>query len=417
MKMTTTKSDAKSPKSIGYKKAADLAAHLNGLREKCRGFRRVGEEVHEEIVLDTPNGSVHTHVFKQWTDVDLFIETYDGKLVDALGPKALCAFVYLNMSTLVKDPCLHAYKNGFYLTNANMFIPRTDPCLNEVIPRDGPAACKYHDQVFDHKLFDSLMSTNGGGPMAIPTPVFDKILDDQKLSKERKQQFMEMAGRLGFARGKFDTSRKEMAIIGPVGIEKVILTQLICDMFCAEDVQPIYTHIKVPQWKDDDSKFMNIAWDWGANSKFNVAEHTNSPNHTLFVGDKLPKDLTSAERNMLEVFEFRHRVTSVNKNRDGGLKKEWSRIHMKIVSAYHQKRAMELLETKAVHEHETRAKSTRAKVVSLKVYKLCADMVKPRVMDTQLCDTQKRAMELLEIKAVHEHETRIAKKMDLVFNC
>lgn len=179
------------------------------------GYRRYkGESLYSRVI----NPDNHfTHTFKEEIRIDDFVykmitpqdnvDIWAGITGPGNSYKALIEQLSKcndpQIPTLVKDRYIHSFRNGLYFLKYDVFVPYE----KAKVPNDC-IACKYHPNILNE--YEDLRSVDFeghddgalGGPTVsgtaydIPTPLFDKIMFDQKFPYHVRVWLYVMMGRM-----------------------------------------------------------------------------------------------------------------------------------------------------------------------------------------------------------------------------
>lgn len=140
---------------------------------------------------------------------------------------------------LIPDRHVFAFRNGCYLAKEEMMITfskNSPPMMPNGTPC--PTACKYHDCEIKPEWITC------PDCMTIPTPLMNKIMKDQKLSKDVKRTYFAMLGRGLYDLGELDNWQVFLFIKGQAETGKSTLLKFVANFYNSEDIGILSNNIE-----------------------------------------------------------------------------------------------------------------------------------------------------------------------------
>lgn len=201
---------------------------------------------------------IFTHAYEYHRDIsqfvfdELFPLEQNQYWLDCLTEKANTASACIKhlstiktewLQNLERNPHVHAFQNGLFVTTQNEFFyfePTPGKrCVDEL--SGNTTAIKYHDMIFDEEGMESDMRevermTGIRTYMAIDLPAVNTILTTQDFDIDERRWIFCMLGRLLFSVGQMDTWSVFPYFLGLAGTGKSTCLRLVSELFEKRDV-------------------------------------------------------------------------------------------------------------------------------------------------------------------------------------
>lgn len=209
-----------------------------------RGYRRYRDRCYQQIIVHTTEGSFPTRAWEPVCDIHEFIHRSVRRdinpeqwknLTSSYDRNAKSAENYLRSCQDAEFPSLTVDRHRFSFSNGVFDVGTLEwfPFLNSSMAPDEKASCKFHDIIFeDGVYFDEYRNR----PEQIPTPLFDKIFNVQKIPKDAMFWIYVFLGRLLFDLGEYDDWEIIPFIKGLAGTGKSTIGKIIKNFYDASDV-------------------------------------------------------------------------------------------------------------------------------------------------------------------------------------
>jgi len=217
-----------------------------------KGYRRYKKGVYEQIYTDDEHGHLPTHAWTMVCSVEEFVYSSVKKEVNYKQWQNLThrsgtaknIIEYLSKSKsdqefpwLTPDRTVTAWRNGLYLAESKQFLTY-DRVQDEV--DSNVVACKF----FDYDFYTQDTPAGRDGWYQLPTPVFESIMDYQKMTEEAKKLMYVMIGRLRYPMAVYDRWQVVPFLKGMAGTGKSTIGKYCLEMFEFADMGILSSNIE-----------------------------------------------------------------------------------------------------------------------------------------------------------------------------